>query len=193
MNPVKIVKNVFFLVSLILLPLAFFLGSNSLEFMEGAQQAEGVVIDLQASSSDGSTVYSPVVRFEPQSGAQVVFTGSVRSSPPAYSLGEPVKVYYRPENPADAMINSVMELWFGPILVGFMGTVFLVISLFIGRLARQLPTRVKAPAPRPAPATPSQPAPPSPAATKPAPQPAPPTAKPKLEDLKRRPTVERRR
>jgi hypothetical protein len=54
----------------------------------------------------------------------VEFTGSVGSRPAAFDVGEAVAILYDPVNPRDARINSFFQLWFAPLILGFLGLVF---------------------------------------------------------------------
>jgi hypothetical protein len=47
----------------------------------------------------------------------------VQSDPPSHSVGDKIRVLYRPENPAEARIDSFVELW-------LFSTVFPVAGLF---------------------------------------------------------------
>jgi hypothetical protein len=91
--------------------------------------AEGVVIDLILSrDSDGDDTYYPRVRFATPTGESVEFTGSVGSTPAAFDVGEAVAVLYDPADPQDARIDSFFQLWFGPLILGFLGFVFTAIG-----------------------------------------------------------------
>ena len=90
-----------------------------------AASADGVVIDLIASrDSDGDVSYYPRVRFMTPAGEPVEFTGSVGSRPATFDIGEAVAVLYDPDDPRDARINSFFQLWFAPLILGFLGLVF---------------------------------------------------------------------
>jgi hypothetical protein len=97
-----------------------FLAHSSLAFRDGAQSAEGRVIEL-----DGG---KPVVEFDTPDGTHRV-TGSVSSDPPAYEVGENVTVWYPPDAPEAARIDGWLERWFLPTLFGGLGAVFAGIAL----------------------------------------------------------------
>lgn len=82
--------------------------------------ASGSVIDL--------TLGCPTVRFTTASGEPVIFQGDVCSSPPAFGLGESVAVRYDPQQPAGASIDGFLENWFVSLVLGAIGSVFLLIS-----------------------------------------------------------------
>ncbi len=82
----------------------------------------GEVIALEPSSgSGGSTRYRPVVRFVTPQG-QATIVGEVASSPPPHAVGDAVRVIYNPDRPSEALIDTFMERWFLPLMLGFLGS-----------------------------------------------------------------------
>lgn len=103
--------------------------SHTASFVARATRTQGTVTALvsQRSTGNNSVSYRPVVRF--QAGEQrIVFSSSVASNPPAYSVGETVEVLYLESNPYDAKIDSFSSLWFFPALLGAMGAIFLALG-----------------------------------------------------------------
>jgi Protein of unknown function (DUF3592) len=100
------------------------------EFLSSAVPAEGVVIDLEArwDSDDGGYTYYPRVRFATESGQLREFTGDVGSSPASFDIGEGVHVLFDPADPADAHIDSFMQLWFVSLILGVLGIVFTAVG-----------------------------------------------------------------
>ncbi len=96
------------------------------EFLAVAKGTDGSVVRLEyersGSKSGGS--YYPIVRFLLRTGETIEFSSSVGSNPPSYRRGEPVRVLYDPTAPESAEIDSFFSLWFAPILLGFLGSVF---------------------------------------------------------------------
>lgn len=84
--------------------------------------ASGSVIDL--------TRGCPAVRFTTDGGEPVIFQGGVCSNPPAFGLGDPVAVLYDPQEPGRASIDGFLENWFVSLVLGAIGSVFLLISSF---------------------------------------------------------------
>lgn len=100
------------------------------------RQTEGTVTELLGSST-GRPSYvvaqteeglrlspkrrsRPQVEFTAENGRTVKIIGRVASRPARYQIGERVSVLYNPADPADAQINSFVELWFVTLmLVGF--------------------------------------------------------------------------
>jgi len=101
------------------------------EFLAESSTATGQVIELVPRQSCDeredergderqvcSTVYAPRVRYTSVDGREIVFVSSTASSSPAYAEGDRVTVRYRPDRPAQAQIDTVMDIWFSAILVG---------------------------------------------------------------------------
>ena len=76
-------------------------------FLATAVQTSGVVIRLEESFSDDSTVYYPIIQYRnPASKKEITFRHSVGSNPATYSSGQQVNVLYSPDNPSAAMLDN---------------------------------------------------------------------------------------
>lgn len=94
---------------------------------EGSR-AEGTVVSLIDTGSGSKRKWKPLVRFVAADGRSVEFTTSTSSSPPAYSVGERVRVLYRASSPEEAAIDGFLALWLGPLILGGVGAGFLGIG-----------------------------------------------------------------
>ena len=103
----------------------------------GAAVATGEVIALEAGSRGA---YRPTVRF-PTDGGPVTITGLVASNPPAYRVGESVRVYYDRADPSAAIIDSFVERLLFSVVFGGVGFVIVAIGLFLGWLGRRRAAR----------------------------------------------------
>jgi len=146
-----------FFLGLALLGVAVFLAIDTRHDIATAVRADGIVTDLIVDSDSDSDTYHPHVRFVTARGEAVEFTSSVGSNPAGFDIGEHVIVLYDPSNPQDARIDSFVQLWFVPLIVGFFGLVFAtpggVASIVLLRWSRR-PSGPTAPpplAPRPSP------------------------------------------
>lgn len=90
--------------------------------------AQGSVVDLEPSQSSDSTTYRAVVRFVDAKGAEIEFSSSTSSNPPAHEIGESVEVFYDPAAPRDAKINGFFDLWGGAAILAGLGAVFFLIG-----------------------------------------------------------------
>lgn len=144
MRVLKIISAVFSAVGVGMLVASFFVFSNTTSFIRRAVEANGKVTDLErsrsSSSSGSSTTYRPVVEFTTATGKRIEFVSSVGSSPPSHRVGESVKVLYNPADPQSARIKSFFQLWFGFLIVFFLGLAFATIGLgmiFVRRRGRK--------------------------------------------------------
>jgi hypothetical protein len=119
----RIIRMVSLVIGGLFLAIACWGAASQLILIAGAATATGEVIELRpAPKSEGSSQvqYRPVVRFVTDSGATTI-VGQVASSPPAYAVGDAVRVYYDPARPAEALIDSYVERWLMPVGFGVMG------------------------------------------------------------------------
>ena len=106
---------------------------HSQNLVKHGMNATGTVVGFHTSisrSSKGgtSTTYAPVVEYTAADGQTRTFTSSLSSSPPGYQEGQQVKVVYDPAMINKAEINDFMTMYFLPVLLGFMGTIFATIG-----------------------------------------------------------------
>lgn len=113
---------------------AGWLGMQTREFVARAAHAQGEVTGLEASrsGSDSSPTYHPTVRFSAADGIEVTFRSSTGTNPPAHRVGDKVPVLYEPADPQHAEIDSFVDVWLAPLIVGFLGAVFTLIGLGVG-------------------------------------------------------------
>lgn len=112
---------------------AFFSFRRSYREVKNWKTASGTVIDNKVISAPASQLphYYPIFQFVADNGKEVTSVASVGSSGRRYRVGASVKVLYSPDDPANAQLNSFADLWAMPICLGFFGSAFLGISLFL--------------------------------------------------------------
>ncbi|MBK5971170.1 MULTISPECIES: DUF3592 domain-containing protein [Thiorhodovibrio] len=128
------ISILFALIGLVLLAIAAFAYDRTTGFIDTALSTTGTVVELtrssqSGSSSGGGSTYRPVVRFQDRQGTTIEFVASVGSNPPSHRPGETVEVLYPPDDPHKATLRSVLQLWFTEILLGGLGSLFLLIGL----------------------------------------------------------------
>ncbi|MCP4411230.1 MAG: DUF3592 domain-containing protein [Gammaproteobacteria bacterium] len=102
------------------------------DFLNKAEQSTAQVVDMESSTSDGSTVYYPIVRYRyPVTGEEIQFRHQVGSSHPSWKRGDKVTVLYDPKDKNNAIIDDGWFNWFGPGLLIVMGFIFLVVGFFM--------------------------------------------------------------
>lgn len=98
----------------------------------GGTAAAGVVVRLEErkGARGNGRSYAPVVRFSTRDGQGVEFTSTVSANPPAYSVGEPVRVLYDRAQPVNAELDSSAARWFGVVGLVFLGAVFSALGVY---------------------------------------------------------------
>lgn len=128
---------------------------REVEFRRGAVETDGRVVEMRSRISHdrergSSRTYAPVFVFALPNGKQQRVEATVWSNPPCCTVGEAIRVRYRPEAPERAQMTGFMESWFVATLLGGMGLVFAVVGLGVRRIARPgataLPAQAAAPA-----------------------------------------------
>lgn len=121
----NLIGGIFFGIGVLLLAIGGLLGWHEHRFSARAQKAQGEVVEITQQLDDKrQRMYGTRVAFQTADGQLVTFESSLRSSSPQYRQGEPVTVQYDPAKPDEARIDSAMEHWFGPALLGGLGLVF---------------------------------------------------------------------
>jgi len=128
MKTLKLFSGLFSIIGAGMLLGSFVTLYNTRGFIAGAREAEGTVIAMDrsrsSSGSGSSSTYRPVVEFTTATGKRIEFTGGVGSNPPSHRVGETVTVLYHPADPYSARIKSFIQLWFGFLIMFFLGLVF---------------------------------------------------------------------
>ncbi len=101
--------------------------AHSAAFVVRAKRADGTVVrNVWTKGRHGSA--HPVVQFRVD-GQPIEFEGKVGTSPPAYSVGAPVTIYYLSEDPREAIIDSFVERYLLAAIFGGIGSIFLAIGV----------------------------------------------------------------
>ncbi len=125
MSETLIVAIVFCFVGFLLPALALFFWLRTRAFLGTAEKAQGTVIRMvYTRDSDGGGGYSPVYSFRTISGQTIEIHDNMSSNPPQFKEGQIIDVLYDPQNPNKARINKWFNLYFVPLLLGFLGLIF---------------------------------------------------------------------
>ncbi len=132
-----IVSCVFFLVGFLLLGLAAVFTWRTSNFIKRSQSATGTVTTMvpvisRDSDSKQTTSYAPVFSFKAANGETYSVTSHTSSNPPSFAVNDEVEVLYDPADPQHARINTFVQLWLLPVILGSIGTFFFIIaSVFV--------------------------------------------------------------
>src|SRR5262249_41388736 len=103
----------------------------------GAEVATGEVIAMNAEpGSNGGTLYRPTVRFATDRGPGTS-PGVGAANPPAFAVGESVRVYYDRTEPSTAVIDSFVERMLFQAVFGGIGIVSIAVGMVVGVLMRR--------------------------------------------------------
>jgi hypothetical protein len=93
----------------------------------GSRETPGRVVEMV-----GDECVAPVVEYS-VGGRRYTVQGTVHSQPPAYVVGQQVAVLYRPDNPAQARINTFTERGLFPVVFAGAGVWCLILGLILQR------------------------------------------------------------
>lgn len=135
-----IVSCVFFLVGFLLLGLAAFFTWRTSNFIKRSRSATGTVTALKLVSLHDSD-YAPVFSFKAADGKTYSVTSNTSSNPPGFAVNDEVEVLYDPADPQRARINTFVQLWLPPVILGSIGTLFFIIASVFAFVLRALARR----------------------------------------------------
>jgi hypothetical protein len=135
-----------FLVGFVLLGLAAFFTWRTSAFIQRSQTATGIVTALvpvtsRDSDSKQTTDYAPVFSFRTENGQTYTVTSSTSSNPPSFAVNEDVTVLYDPADPQQARIDSFVQLWLVPVILGSIGIISFIVGFGFVFLLRSLARR----------------------------------------------------
>lgn len=124
-KPLNIIGSIFAVIGTLMAGGAIWAWTHNESYVRDGIEVRGTVIDLDYSrDSDGDGSYRPVVRFTDREGQSRVYYSNTGSNPPSYTRGEEVTLYYLPDQPERALIDSFTERYLLPLIFGIFGLVF---------------------------------------------------------------------
>jgi len=120
------------IVGLALSVLAAYFWFDTRKFLDGAAHSEGVVVAVREGVP---TQLWTFVAFKTANGRQVEFRSKRPDSvSPRFPIGTRVDVLYDPRDPANARINSLIDIWGLTIAFSALGVVFLGLGIAVSLL-----------------------------------------------------------
>jgi hypothetical protein len=130
----RVAGTLFLVAGVAIIALGVYLGRSMLRLESAGLAAPGSVVALHTHLRRHTIVYRPVIRFTTASGSEVQFEDSSGSNPPAYRVGEQLRVRYLASTPANsAIIDQGIWNWSGPIILAVFGV--LIIGIGIARIS----------------------------------------------------------
>lgn len=122
----KIMGLTFGAIGAVALLVVLFFAIINFIFLSQAATAEGTVTTVQQSGRG----FNALISFPTSDGRVIQFTSPINTRPPEFTVGQKVRVYYNPDDPAgSARPDSFISLWFWPFLAGIFAVVFGLIGL----------------------------------------------------------------
>ncbi len=121
---------------IIFLVVSSYFFEKSYTFVQNSEVTVGVVSKLKHKSKRDpikqrnkgvkrlKTTYYPVITFRDRDNNEVTFVSDLGREKGAQSVGDEVEIFFNPDNPKDAEINSFFSLWMLPTGLLFFGIVF---------------------------------------------------------------------
>lgn len=125
-----IIGPIFLVVGLGLLVGSFGAYTRTKRFLATAREARAEVVgmDERHGGSGQSRSYHPILRYRTQEGVTKELVSPVGSNPPRYKKGDSVAVLYDPAKPDDMRIHSFGSVWIVPLILAFVGVIFIVVG-----------------------------------------------------------------
>jgi hypothetical protein len=135
-----IFQSIFLGIGLVVLAIAVYLTWSTHAWLGRSVQASGVVVEVVRiqNRQTGELMFAPLVRFQTADGRSIEFQSSLRTNPPSYSPGESVTVLYDPARPVSAEIANLFSIWFAPMVLWFLGTVFTAVGIGVAVYRRRM-------------------------------------------------------
>ncbi len=123
--PFLVIVSAFFLLGLTLDCVALFHAASTVRLLRESVSVDGKIVWVERVHRVNRTGYwyMPVVRFPLENGQIFMVRSNKGANPPAFKVGDAVKVYYKPDHPELAVINTFQQLWAADTGLAFVGLV----------------------------------------------------------------------
>ncbi|HDZ22988.1 MAG TPA: DUF4870 domain-containing protein [Desulfobacteraceae bacterium] len=130
MKIARVIGIVIILCSIVPLGIAGYWYAKTDGFLEKAVKTEATVVDVEKRKSSDGTMFYPVFSFVDEGGNEHKIYSTMGSYPPEYEPGDPVLIFYDPQNPEKIKLDCFVSLWLGPVILVVLG----LIPVFMGVL-----------------------------------------------------------
>ncbi|MFN8433974.1 MAG: DUF3592 domain-containing protein [Anaerolineales bacterium] len=127
------------LIWIILFGIGLFYSFNSFRLVTSGVEVDAVIVDMDASNSDGTTTYSPIYEYTYE-GETYRYNSVNSSNIVTYDIGDHSTLLVDPSNPNNARQKSFWELWLMPAImlpaaIG-MGFIMILVNVLAARRGR---------------------------------------------------------
>jgi hypothetical protein len=125
-----------FIAAWVALAVALVSGGFTARFISHSVVASGTVTGLDEQSGENGKMFAPEYTFVAQDGRTYNAVSTSASNPPAYQVGQSIRVFYDPHYPEHNRIDSFWNLW-GFTAAALLFSAILVVLGFAMRSARR--------------------------------------------------------
>lgn len=118
-------------VGLILLVIGGVIAAQNKNTVRKGERIVGTVVRIDYKSDGGGAA---VIQYEWQ-GQTWLYRSHTRSNPPAYSEGEKVDIYVNPEHPDEIVVDTFVDRWMGPFILGTVAVLLVIVPVGVSWLA----------------------------------------------------------
>lgn len=101
---------------------------KSQDLLNKGVRTTATVVGYNTSKGKNGTLYAPIFEFNDRSHELVTFTSNINNSPPAYEIGEDVKIVYNNRNTQDVKVVSFWGLYRARVILLMIASPLLVIG-----------------------------------------------------------------
>ena len=117
-----------------------------MKFLSEAETTVGRVKTFRISEGDeGGSTYCPIIEFTTKTGETITFDTRMCSSKRPYEPGQSITVFYDPQNPQKAQVDSFFGKYTFPAIAAVIGVVFVffglldfVVNAFVRKLRERM-------------------------------------------------------
>jgi hypothetical protein len=125
------------IVAVVALVAAALLAAWTARFVSRSTVTAGTILSLEETTSDGKTYYVPQFSYIADNGRTYNSISNSGSNPPAYTVGQTIRVRYERTNPANVEIDSFWELWGMATIFALAGLASFILSRFLKKAAQR--------------------------------------------------------
>nr|WP_297913970.1 DUF3592 domain-containing protein [uncultured Allomuricauda sp.] len=118
----------FFALGCVLMYLAYQQQQKTELLLEKGVRTTARVTEYLTSSGKDGTTYAPILEFQDRQKNKHTYTSPIYSRPPAYDIGEKVKIVYNPKNKSQVKTISFWGLYRGMVILAMVASPLLIIG-----------------------------------------------------------------